>query len=53
MTPAEASKKKNESTVHFNLYGYMEQLSSKPWFKIGQKVRITNWTEEIFLIDKI
>ena len=66
MTPVEASKKKNENTVYFNLYGDMEQLSSKPKFKIGDKVRISkykrkvfdkgytpNWTEEIFLIDKI
>ena len=30
MTPVEASKKKNESTLYFNLYGDMEQLSSKP-----------------------
>ena len=35
MTPVEASKKKNESTVYFNLYGDMEQLSSKPKFKVG------------------
>ena len=66
MTPVEASKKKNESTVYYNLYGDMEQLSSKPKFKISDKVRIRkykrkvfdkgytpNWTEEIFLIDKI
>ena len=66
MTPVEASKKKNESTVYFNVYGDMEQLSSKPKFKIGDKVRIRkykrkvfdkgytpNWTQEIFLIDKI
>ena len=66
MTPVEASKKKNESTVYFNLYGDMELLASKPKFKIGDKVRISkykrkvfdkgytpNWTEEIFLIDKI
>ena len=67
MTPVEASKKKNESTVYYNLYGDMKQLSSKPKFKVGDKVRITkykrkvfdkgytpNWTEvEIFLIDKI
>ena len=66
MTPVEASKKKNESTVYFNLYGDMQQLSSKPRFKVGDKVRISkykrkvfdkgytpNWTEEIFLIDKI
>ena len=26
MTPVEASKKKNESTVYFNLYSDMEQL---------------------------
>ena len=36
MTPVEASKKKNEITVYFNLYGDMEQLSSKPRFKIGE-----------------
>ena len=52
--------------MYFNLYGDMEQLSSKPKFKVGDKVRISkykrkvfdkgytpNWTEEIFLIDKI
>ena len=66
MTPIEASKKKNESAVYFNLYGDMKQLSPKPRFKIGDKVRISkyerkvldkgytpNWTEEIFLVDKI
>ena len=66
MTPVEASKKKNESGVCYNLYGDMEQLSSKLKLKIGDKVRISkykrkvfdkaytpNWTEEIFLIDKI
>ena len=44
----------------------MEQLSSKPKFKVGDKARISkykrkvfdkgytpNWTEEIFLVDKI
>ena len=44
----------------------MEQLSYKPKFKVGDKVRITkykrkildksytpNWTEEMFLVDKI
>ena len=66
MTPVEASKKKNGGAVYYNLYGDMKQLSSKPKFKIGDKVRISkykrkvfdkgytpNWTEEIFLIDKI
>ena len=55
-----------EWTVYYNLYGDMKQLSSKPKFKIGDKVRISkynrkvfdkgytpNWTEEIFLINKI
>ena len=37
MTPVEASKKKNESTMYFNLYGNMEQLSSKPKFKVQMK----------------
>ena len=41
MTPVEASKKKNESTVYFNLYGNMEQLLSKPRIKTGDKVRIS------------
>ncbi|CAH3035616.1 unnamed protein product, partial [Porites lobata] len=40
MTSVEASEKKNESTVYFNLYGDMEQLSSKPKVKFGNKVRI-------------
>ena len=66
MTPVEASIKKNESTVYFNLYGDMEQLPSKPKVKVSDKVRISkyerkifdkgytpNWTEEIFLINKI
>ena len=66
MTPVEASKKKNESSAYFNLYGDMKQLSSKPKFKVGDKVKISkykrrvfdkgytpNWTEEIFLVDKI
>ena len=52
--------------MYFNLYGDKKQLSSKPKFKIGDKVRISkykrkvfdngytpNWTEEMFLIDKI
>ena len=66
MTPIEASKKKNEGTVYFNLYGDMKPLSTKPKFKVGDKVRISkykrkvfdkgytpNWTEEVFTIDKI
>ena len=66
MTRVEAGKKKNKSTVYFNLYSDVEQLSSKPKFKIADKVRISkykrkvfdkgytpNWTEEIFLVNKI
>ena len=66
MTPAEASKKKNEGTVYFNLYGDMEPLKQKPKFKPGDKVRISkykrktfdkgytpNWTEEVFTVDNI
>ena len=66
MTPIEANKKSNEGTVYFNLYGDMEKVTSKPKFKIGDKVRIfkykrnvfdkgytPNWTEEVFTVDKI
>ena len=66
MTPVEASKKTNEGTVYFNLYGDMETSKQKPTFKVGDQVRISkykrktfdkgytpNWTEDIFIIDKI
>ena len=66
MTPTEASKKKNEGTVYFNLFGNLKQLSSLPKFQVGEKVRISkykrklfdrgyteNWSEEVFIIDKI
>ena len=66
MTPVEASNKKNEGVVYFNLYGDMETLKQKPKFKIGDKVRISkykrkvfdkgyteNFSEEMFTIDKI
>ena len=48
MTPVEASKKKNESTVYFNLYGNIVQLSSKPRFKVGDKVRLSKYKGKIF-----
>ena len=67
MTPVKASKKKNESEVWSNLYGdsiYLKPGKSK--FAIGDRVRISkykrkvfdkgytpNWTEEIFVIDKV
>ena len=61
MTPIEASKKSNEGTVYFNLYGDMGQVTSKPKFKVGDKYKrnvfdkgyTPNWTEELFIIDKI
>ena len=66
MTPAEASKKKNQGVVYFNLYGDMETSKQKPKFKIGDKVRISkykrnvfdkgytpNWSEEIFTVNEI
>ena len=65
MPPIEASKKKNEGVVYLNLYGEIES-STKPKFKVGDKVRISkykrkvfdkgytpNWTEEVFTIDEI
>ena len=67
MTPVEASKKKNERKVWSNLYGDLIYLKpGKPKFAIGDHVRISkykrrvfdkgytpNWTEEIFVIDKV
>ena len=66
MTPVEASNKKNEGTVYFNLYGDMETSKQKPKFKIDDKVRISkykrnvfdkgytpNWTEEVSTVDRI
>ena len=43
MTPVEASDKRNEGTVYFNLYGDIETLKQKPKFKIGDKVRISKY----------
>ena len=67
MSPTEASKKVNEKKVFANLYEdeiYMKP--GKPKFSIGDKVKISkykrkvfdkgytpNWTEEVFVIDKI
>lgn len=66
MTPTEASNKKNEGIVYINLYGDINISKQKPKYEIGDKVRISkhkrqvfdkgytpNWTEEIFIIDKI
>ena len=66
MTPTEASKKKDKGTVYFNLFGNLTQSSSQAKFQVGEKVRISkykrklfdrgyteNWSEEVFIIDKI
>ena len=66
MTPEEASRKANEDKVYLNLYEQEISQKSVPKFKIGDKVTISkykrkifdkgytpNWTEEIFVVDKI
>ena len=67
MTPTEASKKENDNKVFANLYGDLIYLKPKnPKFSIGDKVRILqykrrvfdkgytpNWTEELFVVDRI
>ena len=66
MTPEEASRKQNENRVYLNLYGQEISQTAKPRYKVGDKVRISkykrkvfdkgytpNWTEEIFVVDKI
>ena len=66
-TPNEASKKENEEKVFVNLYGDLIYWKpKKPKFAIGDKVRISkykrrvfdkgytpNWTEEVFIADKV
>ena len=66
MTPEQASRKENEDRVYLNLYGQEMLQTAKPKFKVGDKVRISkykrkvfdkgytpNWSEEIFVVDKI
>lgn len=67
MSPVEASKKKNEDKVFMNLFGGLPQkFNFWPKFTVGDHVRITkfkrkvfdkgftpNWTEEIFVVDKV
>ena len=67
MSPNEASKKENEKQVFTNLYDDEIYLKpKKPKFSIGNKVRLSkykrrvfdkgynpNWTEEVFVIDKV
>ena len=67
MTPTEASEKENEKKVFANLYGDLIYWKpKKPKFSISDKVRISkykrrvfdkgytpNWTEEVFVVDKV
>ena len=66
MTPVEASKLENESTVYENLYPEKEEEKiKKPKFKVGDRVRIaklkskfekgytTRWRREIFVIEEV
>ena len=67
MKPIDASKQENEEKVFASLYGDLIYLKpEKPNFASGGKVRISkynrrvfdkgytpNWTEEVFVIDKI
>lgn len=64
MSPHDASQKGNEAEVWSNLYG-QSTAKRKPRFAVGDRVRITkakrhfekgytaNWTEEVFVIDKV
>ena len=66
MTPVEASKKKNQGLVYYNLYGNIKSIKTKAKFKVGDTVRISkykrklfdkgytpNWTEEVFIVSKV
>ena len=66
MSPVEASKKKNEGIVYYNLYSNLKATKTKPKFKVGDIVRISkykrktfdkeytsNWTKEIFIISEV
>ena len=65
MTPEEACRKENEDRVYLNLYGQEISQTAKPKYKVDDKVKISkykrvfdkgytpNWTEEIFVFDKI
>ena len=48
ITPTEASKKKNEETVYFNLFSDMKQVKSKMKFKTGDMVRIHKYKRSGF-----
>lgn len=65
LKPVDASKPENEKSILSTLYRNKPIKKSKPKFKVGDKVRIykykwtfekgytPNWTEEIFVVDKV
>ena len=55
MTPVEASRKKNEGILYFNLNNNTEPRMKSPQFKASDKVRISKYKRkvEVFTIDKI
>ena len=64
MKPINASKKSNENIIRNNLYNF-KYINNKPKFSVGDRVRvsllkntfeksyISNWSQEIFIIDDI
>jgi len=66
LTPVEARQPQNYGSAYFNLYGSLKITSKTDKFNIGDAVRISkykrktfdkrytpNWTEEVFIIDKL
>ncbi len=65
MSPKEASLKKNETEVHRNLYGGIDNSTKPAKFKVGDAVRISKkksifekgytprWTEEVFRVVEV
>ena len=45
MSPVEASKKKNEGIVYYNLYSNLKATKTKPKFKVGDTVRISKYVQ--------
>ena len=48
MSPVEASKKKNEGIVYYNLYSNLKATKTKPKFKVGDTVRISKYKRKTF-----
>ena len=48
MTPVEASRKKNEGILYFNLNNNTEPRMKSPQFKASDKVRISKYKRKVF-----